>query len=208
MTNDQYRALPAYSNSDLTAFMDWQYNRRRFLPESAFHFGTAVHEVVLEPHIIESLPADVDLQAVQNAANAARNQPLVQWALQWAQKEKIHRFVCPVTGLPLKAKLDLVWKSHTVIDLKTTSATTEAEFRRHWIEYGYDRQAAFYLDAIGAKRFTFVAIQKKDFRAFAVQVDNNTLNEGRRKYRQILQQIKQTQWKPKNWTRQSALPLR
>lgn len=179
--------------------MDWRFNSRRFVPKNAFSFGTAVHEVILEPHIIETLPVDVDLEAVQNAANSAREQPLVKWALQWAQKEKIHLLQCPVTGLPLKCKLDLVWKRHTVIDLKTTSATTEKEFRRHWNEYGYDRQAAFYCDAVGAKRFTFVAIQKKDFRAFTVHVDETTLAEGRRKYRKILEEVRASGWKPNNW---------
>ena len=199
MTNNQYRAYPAYSNSDLSAFMDWRYGNKRYgLTAKAFEVGSAVHQLVLEPHL-ETKVSALEAERVAGMVRALRRHPTVAWALQWGWKEQVIFRVCPSTGLPLKAKLDIRYKSSIVYDLKTTSAVSEKAFLSHFDEYGYDRQAAFYLDSIGAKRFVFVPVQKSTFQVYTVEASQELIARGRKKYQRILEEIKKVGWKPDRW---------
>lgn len=188
LTNDEYRALPRISNSDLGDFEDTVFNRpKREKPLTAFSFGTAVHQLILEPETINSLPKDVDIAKVQALAKTFWAEPKLKWLLRFSQKEKDILWTCPVTGLPLKSKLDMVFKSRTVYDIKTTSASSMEQFAKCAIQYGYDRQAAFYMDSIKAKRFFFIALSKtKKDTVFVMEADRSFIESGRKKYRKLL----------------------
>lgn len=66
----------------------------------------------------------------------------------------------------LKARLDLVPSSDSIIDAKTCRCTAPRKFARDVAEYGYDVQSAHYLFAAAAaglakKRFGFLAVEKE-----------------------------------------------
>ena len=100
-----------------------------------------------------------------------------------------------------KARIDclLDWRGcPTVVDIKTTSArnlkphTLRAEIHK----YGYHIQAAWYLDVYGraagvnADSFVFVFCQTtQDMDIAAYQLDDESIEQGRREARQYLQQI-------------------
>ena len=195
LTNDEYRALPRISNSDLGDFEDLVFNRPKCeKPLAAFSFGTAVHELILEPKTIEKLPQEVDIAKVQTLAKTFWNTPKLKWLLRFSRKEEVVLWTCPVTGLPLKSKLDIILKGRTVYDIKTTSASSIEQFTRSVLMYGYDRQAAFYLDSIGAKRFFFIALSKtKKDTVFVMEADSSFIESGRKKYRKLL-----SVWKQRN----------
>jgi len=188
LTNDEYRALPRISNSDLGDFEDLVFSRpQREKPQNAFSFGTAVHELILEPQTIDKLPQDVDIAKVQTLAKTFWAEPWLKWLLRFSRKEEIILWTCPVTGLPLKSKLDIILRGRTVYDIKTTSASSIEQFEKCAIQYGYDRQAAFYMDSIKAKRFFFIALSKtKKNTVFIMEADGSLIESGRKKYRKLL----------------------
>ena len=195
LTNDQYRALPRISNSDLGKFEDIIFSRPvKPLPIVAFSFGTDVHELILEPETIDKLPPDVDIAKVQTLAKTFWAEPWLKWLLRFSRKEEIVLWTCPVTGLPLKSKLDIILRGRTVYDIKTTSASSIEQFEKFAVQYGYDRQAAFYMDSIKAKKFFFIALSKtKKNTVFIMEADSSFIESGRRKYRKLL-----TTWKQQN----------
>ena len=195
LTIDEYRALPRISNSDLGKFEDIVFNRpERPQPLQAFSFGTAVHELILEPETIDKLPQGVDIAKVQTLAKTFWNEPYLKWLLRFSKKEEVVLWTCPVTGLPLKSKLDIILRGRTVYDIKTTSASSIEQFTKSVLMYGYDRQAAFYMDSIGAKRFLFIALSKtKKNTVFIMEADSSLIESGRKKYRKLL-----SVWKQRN----------
>jgi hypothetical protein len=156
-----YRQIPAISNSDLTEFRNYLFGRPNFKPQKAFDFGSALHEMILEPKKLFQAPESVDMDLVQHLSQQVRTDKFCQWILQFGSKEQVHLFTDPSTELPCKTKLDLNHKNRLIVDLKTTSQTSYECFVKSCIDYEYDRQAAFYLDSIGAKRFVFVGIAEK-----------------------------------------------
>ncbi len=95
---------------------------------------------------------------------------------------------CKHTGFNCQAKLDhknLV----SGMDLKTTSAATQAEFEAHAIAYHYDIQAAFYLDGSKLSTFIILGVQKKyPYQTFTMYYNNLSpfVIEGRKKYITII----------------------
>jgi hypothetical protein len=193
-----YRSLPRISNSDLTEFRKIVLPQRgdgQPLPTKAFSFGAALHELVLEPHVIKALP-DVDLQLCMMLARRVRADPFCAWVLQFSAKEQIQLWQDETTGLALKSKLDIVHRSRLVVDIKTTSQRNYAAFVRSCYHYDYDRQAAFYMDSVGAngtatRRFRFVAVQKvKPFDIWHYEATPDFIASGRKKYTALLREWK------------------
>ena len=199
-----YRSLPRISNSDLSELLADVKGETREKPVKAFAFGSSLHELILEPHTIHDLPENVDLRLVQQLASVARADPFLSWALRFSKKETVCLWKDEATGLELKSKLDLIFKSRLVIDIKSTSCRTYADFLHTCEAYEYDRQAAFYLDAVGGKKFVFVAVQKvKPFNVWVVEhhADGSFIQSGRKKYRRLLRE-----WKHRAETGQPFTP--
>lgn len=105
----------------------------------------------------------------------------------------------PEFDVPCKARLD--WKfSDGILDIKTTEDASLYAFQRSIGNYGYDIQAAFYLDGlstvlavdVSSLSFIFEAIEKKRPYGIAFYyADSEMIAEGRRKYRALLQLYKE-----------------
>ena len=119
-----------------------------------------------------------------------------------SERERVVLFTDPTTQQACKARLDLVYTSPKrqnalILDFKTTSARTQAQFLQSCYDYDYDRQVAFYLDSLrnadshewaSTKRFRFVFIgvmKQKPHRLFAVDATSipGFVEYGRKKYR-------------------------
>lgn len=208
-TFDNYRQYPAISNSDLSEFRDFIFAKKRFKPFKAFAFGSALHEHLLEPHKPHFIPDTVDKDLVLHISNKVRENKFCKWVLQFSRKEQGFLFEDENTKLPCKAKIDMVLKQNLIVDFKTTSQPNEAAFLKSCIEYEYDRQAAFYSDAIrnfqknlhshqiGGRgnrcyrevKFIFVGIQKKapyDIFIFDASTEKGFIGYGRKKYQSLL----------------------
>lgn len=200
-----YRQYPAISNSDLTEFRDFIFGIKRFKPVNAFAFGSAFHEILLEPKAPHIFPDSVDKDLVYHLSNKVRENKFCKWALQFSRKEQGFLFDDAQTNLPCKAKIDMVLSQNLIVDFKTTSQRSEAAFLKSCLEYEYDRQAAFYLDAatnhnhFGSQRksnmkFIFVGVQKKapyDLYIFDTSKDAAFIEQGRKKYKALLRRWKE-----------------
>jgi hypothetical protein len=194
---DDYRALPAIANSDLSRLRDALDGRppRQDSGSGALSFGTAFHTALLEPD--EYL-----------AGQPGLNDTLVWWLVEGVKlnhelnrlltqglTERSAIFTEPTTGTLCKLRADLVvdvpGEPYTVIDFKTTLARDADHFRWQCAAYDYDRQAAFYTDALQADRFLLVGVQKVEpFGVFPLEVPADMLAEGRRKYMHLLRLLR------------------
>lgn len=195
-----YRQIPAISNSDLTEFRNYFFGRPNFKPKKAFDFGATLHEMILEPKKPLQAPEFVDMDLVQHLSQQVRADQFCQWILQFASKEQVHLFTDPSTELPCKTKLDLNFKNRLIVDLKTTSQTSYERFVKSCLDYDYDRQAAYYLDSIGAKRFIFIGIAKKSPHGLYIfEADRDFIAGGRKKYQALLRKWKEYNYIPTSW---------
>ena len=127
-----------------------------------------------------------EINTIREIAKNAYKHPFVKWLRQWTAKEKEVYWSEPSTGLPCKSKIDSLFKK-TVIDLKTTSAKTENEFKRNILAFKYNRQGAYYIDSVGAKRFIIVGLQKQaPFNIWKVEISKSDIETGRKQYLQLL----------------------
>jgi len=79
--------------------------------------------------------------------------------------------------------------SGKMVDLKTSSSIRKSDFTESCRKYGYFRQAAYYLDGVNDKFFTFV-VQKKTY-PFPVAVfecSKAFIEQGRSEYMKLLSQ--------------------
>jgi len=84
----------------------------------------------------------------------------------------------------------------TLVDLKSTEDASRGAFSRSIHKYGYDQQAACYLDGFdvlspfeGDRRYVLLAVEKAPPYAIAVyELDQDSIAAGRRKYRAHLEE--------------------
>lgn len=102
---------------------------------------------------------------------------------------------CPETGSACKAKLDRYFPEGLILDLKTTEDPDPASFRRTAANYGYHRQAAWYLDGASraldvACQFLFVVIGRKaPHEVIVYELDVEALALGHRENQELLYRL-------------------
>jgi len=196
---DDYRALPAIANSDLSRLRD-ALNGRYEKPASmsgALGLGTAFHTALLEPDLYEAGQPGINDSLVWWMVEGVQLKPELVTLLENGVPEPSCIFTEPTTGTLCKLRADLVVPAtdhgYTIIDFKTTAARDYDHFLAQCSGYDYDRQAAFYLDALRADRFLLVGVQKVEpFSVFTVEVSAQMLAEGRAKYLRLLRFLQPT----------------
>lgn len=196
---DTYRALPAIANSDLSRLRDALDGRpprpQTSSNEGALSFGTAFHTALLEPaDYVPGLPGLNDTLVWWLVDGVKMNSHLVE-LLEAGTPEVSVVFTEPETDTLCKLRADLVvnqpGQPFTIIDFKTTMARDADHFLWQCSAYDYDRQAAFYTDALRADRFLLVGVQKVEpFSVFTIEVSEQMLTEGRTKYQRLLRLLK------------------
>ena len=94
----------------------------------------------------------------------------------------------------MKLRPDLLVRSPagrqlTLIDFKTTRSPDLLHFLTTIEKYDYDRQAALYLDVLGATRFLVIGVQKKaPHEVWRVELTTTPgiIEQGRKKYSALL----------------------
>ena len=192
---DTYRALPAVANSDLSRLRDALNGRPPRVGSNsnmgALSFGTAFHTALLEPdEYVAGQPGLNDTLVWWLVEGVKLNTHLTELLAQ-GFSETSALFTEPETGTLCKLRADLVVNQpdqpFTIIDFKTTMARDADHFLWQCSAYDYDRQAAFYTDAMQAERFLLVGVQKVEpFGVFTIEVSEQMLAEGRTKYQRLL----------------------
>ncbi|RYC66785.1 hypothetical protein EQG79_28495 [Spirosoma sordidisoli] len=205
-----YRSYPAISNSDLIEFERFLTATPNKTPVAAYAEGSAFHQMVLEPRCGRPIPADIDRERLTKMATAVRATRFGRWALQWGQKEQPHLFRDPETGLLCKCQTDLRLRHGLIVDIKTTRARTYQQFLECCELYQYDRQTAFYLDGLNAKRFVLLGVQKTaPFQVFyfeptADATGNAFIEQGRERYKRLLALLAKSSFQPSSWATAAA----
>jgi len=194
---DDYRALPAIANSDLSRLRDALDGRppRTDSGSGALSFGTAFHTALLEPAEYQPGQPGLNDTLVWWLVEGVKLNTELSRLLEHGVTERSAIFTEPTTGTLCKMRADLVLdqpgQPYTVVDFKTTLARDADHFRLQCSHYDYDRQAAFYLDALHAERFLLVGVQKVEpFGVFPLEVPTEMLAEGRRKYMHLLKLLR------------------
>ena len=229
---DEYRSIPRVSNSDLTRLKEEHLGYgvgsapARFNLDKAKVFGRTFHQHLLEPETIGTVLQQLLPDLAPNSAvmspeqvnkldalmKTIRQDTFCRRYLRLAERERTVLSTDPTTGVACKARLDMVYTSPKrrnalVIDVKTTSARTQAQFLESCYTYDYDRQAAFYIDSLRNAdshewamtrqfRFVFIGVMKqRPHRLFAVDATSipNFIEYGRKKYRFWLRKWQQEQ---------------
>ena len=194
---DDYRALPAIANSDLSRLRDALDGKlpRTDSGSGALSFGTAFHTALLEPDdYVAGQPGLNDTLIWWLVEGVKLNSELSRLLTQ-GLTERSALFTESATDTLCKLRADLIvdlpGEPYTIIDFKTTLARDADHFRWQCAAYDYDRQAAFYTDALRADRFLLVGVQKVEpFGVFPLEVPADMLAEGRRKYMHLLRLLR------------------
>lgn len=129
--------------------------------------------------------------------------------------EKSYFWVDEDTGIMCRIRCDMVAVDEdgrliAIIDLKTTADASQEAFRRSMDDYGYDLQAAFYVDAVKVAvgreiPFYLLAVESGAPHGVALyRVGPKTIEVGRVKYRMGLQLL---EWCRKNDSYPSYQPF-
>ncbi len=192
LSYDDYRALPAIANSDLSRLRDFLNGRgaRSAGNNAALSFGTAFHTALLEPDSYVAGQKGVNDSLVWWMVEAVRYDADLRQMLETGVAEPSCVFHHPETNTLCKLRADLIVPTpgaYTVVDFKSTMANDWHQFALQCSVFDYDRQAAFYLDALHADRFLLVGVQKAaPHGIFLVEATPQMLSEGRAKYRALL----------------------
>tara|TARA_R110002020_G_scaffold144946_1_gene318143 strand:+ start:241 stop:1026 length:786 start_codon:yes stop_codon:yes gene_type:complete len=85
-----------------------------------------------------------------------------------------------------KGKVDII-NGNQILDVKTTQDASLEGFRRSAYKYGYNRQAAFYMDGFGVSSFVFVVIEKKaPYNIGVYECSQDFIESGREEYTNLL----------------------
>lgn len=136
---------------------------------------------------------DEDIDVLKKIKSAVEEHPIAKELIVDGFAEKSIIWQEPTTGINCKARPDF-FTGQLVIDVKTTASVSARDFQKSIANYGYHRQAAFYIDAIKAvsntkpEHFIFLCIEKNDYPVVAVyNLTNEAIAEGRKEYRFALE---------------------
>jgi hypothetical protein len=107
-----------------------------------------------------------DFNAAHSMANSVRRNSYANKLLDGAETELSLDWKDPTTGVLCKARVDAYNKQLGIlIDIKTTVDASPYGFPKKMFQYGYHRQAAWYLEAMQqngerAEAFVFIAVEK------------------------------------------------
>jgi hypothetical protein len=202
LTQAQHRALPHVSNTDLSNLKAQVLGQLRNPSPAALAYGTAFHAATLEPATYARTDDNCPWEQLEQLARLVRRNRYCRDLLYRGQPELTHTAVHTATGVEVKVRPDLLVRSPagrrlTLIDFKTTSCRDLPHFLSTIEQYDYDRQAAFYLDALQADRFLIIGVQKKAPHAlWTVEASANLvlMHQGRKKYQALLREYSRRQY--------------
>ena len=195
LTQAQHRALPHVSNTDLSDLKASILGQLRRPNPVALAFGSHFHTAVLEPqHYQRTAERGIKWPDLETLARQLRRQRYCRDVLYRGQAEQSYTAVHTASGVGVKLRPDLLVRSRagrqlTLIDFKTSSAPDLAHFLATIEQYDYDRQAALYLDVLGATRFLIIGVQKKaPYQVWRVELTAmpGLIEQGRKKYAALL----------------------
>jgi PDDEXK-like domain of unknown function (DUF3799) len=195
LTQAQHRALAHVSNTDLSNLKQELLGQPRQPNPVALAYGSHFHTAVLEPATYaRTEERGIKWADLEQLARQVRRQRYCRDLLYRGQAEQSYTATHTATSVGVKLRPDLLVRSRagrqlTLIDFKTTSSPTLDHFLTTIEKYDYDRQAALYLDVLGATRFLIIGVQKKaPHQVWRIELTATPglIEQGRKKYAVLL----------------------
>lgn len=132
--------------------------------KKAFAFGSAFHEYVLEDktELFSTISNEEVLliKAMHGRLKHSTNS-IVRYFID-TQGLAEQNFYKKINSVWCKARVDkFIPRQNIILELKSTSCTTQSAFHKSCGVFGYNRAASFYMDVSGAEKHITVAISKK-----------------------------------------------
>ena len=203
-----YYSRPEVSNSDLTQLKNLLHPRLQYGDrEEAFRFGSLVDALVTEPNRVNRYRFTVDdvqytedefehaTQMLRALRSDARRDAFLAKVLETADTQrcmfnKRQQFQYGGFSFSLDTRCKWDWwlpSCHFGGDLKTTFASTQAEFDNAVDFFDWDRSRAWYMDIAHSDRDFIYAISKKNCRIFKkfIKRGDDTYLRGFDKYNEL-----------------------
>jgi len=133
-----------------------------------------------------------DWRRIEDMADAVSNHPLASSLLSGGQPEVSAYAIDPHTGILRRGRFDYLGPD-AIVDYKTTTSAEPSQFAKSCANYGYDMQAAWYLDLctlLGEDRAAFAFVAQEKTEPYLVEVyalDDAAEERGRRRNRRALE---------------------
>lgn len=197
LTEIDYFKKPGVSNSFLGDVNNLINGKSLFkCSQDTLDFGSQLHEAILEYQVYLSKIMLPEYQAnkhkVLEMTKSAIKNSLLALFLNDPKIKFEQEIFFQTMGVNCKLKADIIC-GKVVGDLKTTDARTREEFTARAIEYGYNRQGAFYLDGTGCKKFIIFAISKKyphPTFTYVLEHGSTELTVARNQYQKLIEEYK------------------
>ena len=155
------------------------------LSTPAMKFGSALHMNVLQPEEFNN----------NYAVSPKFDKRTKQGKIDYAEFVKANIFKTVVSEQDyelIEQMTDKLMRDlDIIVDLKTTQDSSYYGFASSVKRYKYYKQAAFYMDAVGAQEFYIVAIEKSPpFNINIIQLGDDLLDKGRELYSRDLEVYK------------------
>lgn len=185
---EDYYSVRRLSSSDFDLCLAVIYGKKIQMKDANFApfvWGRAFHTAILEPHKTQESELPIDIKYAVSMFRASEFSSKLSHCL----KEVSHYFTC--YDLPCKSKMDAIdHRNKTLYDLKTTNCTEIECMIKSIAKYNYDRQMAFYLDALGYERCEIIFYSKQSREFFSVVPTKEMIDFGRYKYKSILKKVR------------------
>lgn len=157
--------------------------------------GTTLHVAILEPHkFVPDYCTNEELLFVNRIKETFDADKQISSILYRCIKEVEYFFY--VRDIPARMKADAIdISTQHLYDIKTISNVEDVE--KNIDRYNYDRQMAFYVDALSLQKATLIFVCKKTFTLQTYTLSEKQLQEGRNKYNYLIDLIKKHDLLPK-----------
>lgn len=139
--------------------------------------------------------SQADWEVVSHTSKAVQNHETAKKLITKGNAEMT--VFAEIDNIPVKCRMDYFIHPGIIVDLKTTDDASPSGFAKSVANYGYDIQAAWYLDcatAAGLEPFTFIfiVVEKDSPNAVAIyELDPASIEIGKSKYKKALEIYKE-----------------
>jgi hypothetical protein len=202
IVHDPYYDRAEVSNSDLSWLKNILSPRETADTTAAYRFGNLIDAMITEPDNVNFYArtlGDVQFTAdefdkAERMKRAFYADSLCRGIATGADGQKVMSAVRVFDyggmefELPCRCKWDL-WRAdgHFGGDIKSTAATTQAQFEAAARHFDYDRQRAWYMDIAGSDEDVLIGISKKNFKVFKIFINRGSswYRDGFAKYNEL-----------------------
>ena len=151
--------------------------------------GKAEYAEFVKKNFFKICITEAEFEMIEQMTMKLMKDPTIKKLLSGGEKEKIVVWRNETHNVDCKGMLDCYKpEANIIVDLKTTQDASYNGFRRSIMKYKYHKQAAFYMDAIGADEFYIIAIEKSPpFNMNIIQIGDDLIDDGRYMYNQELE---------------------